>query len=62
MYQRIVSKFYTVTYSAVIAGSCGGARALKMVIIPVCDKIRRQWPRVRQVLYVDDHQMQRDGG
>ena len=51
----------TATFSAVVAGSVGGTRALKLVVLAVLDALVRRWPAVDVRLYVDDLSLQHSG-
>ena len=61
VHNGVISKVTTTTVSAAVAGSLGGTRALKMVILGVCDKLVARWPWIDTRFFVDDISFQAVG-
>ena len=61
-FDGVVATVRSETFSAAVAGSVGGTRALKIMVLGVLDLVVRRWPLVDARLYVDDLSLQRVGG
>ena len=60
-FRGVVSELTVVTFSAVVAGSTGGTRCLKLAILAVTDSLSRLCPTLFLKWYVDDLSLQARG-